>query len=30
MVEDNDEKTGEASASTRATSVESKINTIHL
>ena len=30
MVEDNDEKTGEFDASTRATSVESEIGTVHL
>ncbi|KAF6238790.1 hypothetical protein HO173_003297 [Letharia columbiana] len=30
VVEDNDEKTGETDASTRATSVESEIDTIHL
>ena len=30
MVEDDDEKTGETGASTRATSVESEIDTIHL
>ena len=30
MVEDDDEKTGETSASTRATSVESEIDTVHL
>ena len=30
MIEDNDEKTGELDASTRATSVESEIGTVHL
>ena len=30
MVKDNDEKTGELDASTRATSVESEIGTVHL